>query len=155
MKLRAKGVGVMFIVAALVIVSAEISVQASEVEVISDRVQVLMAQGAVIPQRPQVAEPSSENSGVLVGHWRKTTIVFEQPEDEHLVLYANGTAENWVATASGRSASTTGRWNAEGKILTLLLEGNEQISQPFTIYEEQLVFPNIPNRRRFWEKMGR
>lgn len=101
------------------------------------------------------AEPISEHGLVLVGHWRSTTITFDNPKDEHLVLYADGTAENWVVTATSRSESTTGSWKVDGKFLTLLLEENEEVSLPFTIYEEQLVFPNIQNQRSFWEKIAR
>jgi hypothetical protein len=100
-------------------------------------------------------EPISKDALVLVGHWRKTTISFGNPKDEHLVLSADGTAENWVVTASSRSATTTGTWKVDGKFFTLLLEGNAEISLPFTIYEGQLVFPNIQNRRSFWEKIAR
>jgi hypothetical protein len=114
-----------------------------------------MAQVPVTPEPAPSIGPISENERILVGHWRKTTIVFDQPKDEHLVLHADGTAEKWIVTVSSRSATTTGRWNIEGKTLHLLLEGNQRISQPFTIHEEQLVFPNIPNRRRFWERMER
>lgn len=35
---------------------------------------------------PSESEPLSEGARALVGHWRTTTIVFESPEDEHLVL---------------------------------------------------------------------
>lgn len=94
----------------------------------------------------------SETAKVLVGHWRKTTIVFESPRDEHLVLHADGTAEDWVVTASDRSETTTGHWSVEGKILKLSL-GENEVSLPFTIYEGQLVFPNIQNRRKFWERI--
>ena len=100
-------------------------------------------------------EPISEGARVLVGHWRKTTIVFENPKDEHLVLRADGTAENWVVTASSRSGTTTGTWRVEGKILTLLLSEKGEVSRPFTIHEGQLVFPNIQNQRRFWEKIAK
>ena len=89
---------------------------------------------------------------MLVGHWRKTTIVFESPRDEHLVLHADGTAENWVVTASDRTDPITGRWSVEGKTLTLSFGDNEN-SRRFTIDEGQLVFPNIPNRRQFWDKV--
>jgi hypothetical protein len=27
-------------------------------------------------------------------------------------------------------------------------------SQPYTFFEEQLVFPNVPNRRQFWERIN-
>jgi len=94
----------------------------------------------------------SENTNRLVGHWRKTTIVFESPKDEHLVLKADGTAENWTVTADSRREHVTGRWKAEGKTLTLSFGDNEH-SSPFTFYEGKLVFPNIPNRRGFWEKV--
>jgi hypothetical protein len=96
---------------------------------------------------------SSDNTQRLVGHWRKTTIVFGSPKDEHLVLHGDGTAENWVVTAENRSEAVTGRWSVEGKTLTLSFGENEN-SKPFTFYQGQLVFPNIPNRRGFWEKIG-
>jgi len=31
--------------------------------------------------------------------------------------------------------------------------GDNENANPFTIYEGQLVFPNIPKRRQFWEKI--
>ena len=43
---------------------------------------------------------SSENSNRLIGHWRKTTIGYTGPIDEHLVLHVDGTVENWTATAT-------------------------------------------------------
>jgi hypothetical protein len=97
-------------------------------------------------------DASSDNKQGLIGHWRKTTIVFGSPKDEHLLLNADGTAENWVVTAESRSEPVTGRWSVEGKTLTLSFGENEN-SKPFTFYEGQLVFPNIPNRRGFWEKI--
>ncbi len=98
-------------------------------------------------------EALSENALVLVGHWRKTTIVFESPRDEHLVLHANGTAENWVVTASSRTEPLNGNWSVEGKVLKLDLGEGNRASLPFTIYEGKLVLPNIPNRRQFWDKI--
>ena len=95
-------------------------------------------------------DASSANTQRLIGHWRKTTIVFGSPKDEHLVLHADGTAENWVVTAENRSEPVTSGWSVEGKTLTLSFGENEN-SKPFTFYEGQLVFPNIPNRRGFWE----
>ena len=146
---------IMSVIVASVIAVADISAKASEVGPIFEKATVLMAQAPVTPEPAPSIGPISENERILVGHWRKTTIVFDQPKDEHLVLHADGTAENWIVTVSSRSATTTGRWNVEGKTLHLLLEGNQHISQPFTIHEEQLVFPNIPNRRRFWERVER
>jgi hypothetical protein len=64
----------------------------------------------------------------------------------------DGTAENWVVTASSQTERTTGQWSVEGKTLKLSL-GENEVSRPFTIYEGQLVFPNIPNRRQFWKKI--
>ncbi|HEU0275659.1 MAG TPA: hypothetical protein VFQ83_14125 [Candidatus Udaeobacter sp.] len=96
--------------------------------------------------------PSSENSSELVGHWRKTTIGYTGPIDEHLVLHSNGTVENWTVTAYERREPVTGHWSVEGKTLTLSFGGNDR-SNPFTFYQGQLVFPNIPNRRGFWEKI--
>ena len=95
---------------------------------------------------------SSENSNALIGHWRKTTISYTGPIDEHLVLHVDGTVENWTATAYERREPVTGHWNVEGKTLTLSFGGNDR-SNPFTFYQGQLVFPNIPNHRGFWEKI--
>ena len=95
---------------------------------------------------------SSENSNALIGHWRKTTISYTGPMDEHLVLHVDGTVENWTATAYERHEPVTGHWNVEGKTLTLSFGGNDR-SSPFTFYKNQLVFPNIENRRGFWEKI--
>jgi len=95
---------------------------------------------------------STENSNALIGHWRKTTISYTGPIDEHLVLHVDGTVENWTATAYERREPVTGHWNVEGKTLTLSFGGNDR-SNPFTFYQGQLVFPNIPNRRGFWEKI--
>ncbi len=88
----------------------------------------------------------------LIGHWRKTTISYTGPVDEHLVLHVDGTVENWTATAYERREPVTGHWNVEGKTLILSFGGNDR-SNPFTFYQGQLVFPNIPNRRGFWEKI--
>lgn len=95
---------------------------------------------------------TSQNSNALIGHWRKTTISYTGPVDEHLVLHVDGTAENWTATAYERREPVTGHWNVEGKTLILSFGGNDR-SNPFTFYQGQLVFPNIPNRRGFWEKI--
>jgi hypothetical protein len=100
----------------------------------------------------QESAPSSENASALAGHWRKTTISYTGPIDEHLVLHSNGTVENWTATAYERREPMTGHWSVEGKTLTLSFGGNDR-SSPFTFYQGQLVFPNIPNRRGFWEKI--
>jgi len=110
------------------------------------------AAGSGIIAFQESSDAPSDNTQRLIGHWRKTTIVFGSPKDEHLILHADGTAENWVVTAENRSEPVTGRWKVDGKTLTLSFGENEN-SQPFTFYEGQLVFPNIPNRRGFWEKI--
>ena len=91
-------------------------------------------------------------SNALIGHWRKTTISYTGPIDEHLVLHVDGTVENWTATAYERREPVTGHWSVEGKTLTLSFGGNDR-SSPFTFYQGQLVFPNIQNRRGIWEKI--
>jgi hypothetical protein len=96
--------------------------------------------------------PSSGNASALIGHWRKTTISYTGPIDEHLVLHSDGTVENCTATAYERREPVTGHWSVEGKTLTLSFGSNDR-SNPFTFYQDQLVFPNIQNRRGFWEKI--
>jgi hypothetical protein len=110
------------------------------------------AAGSGVIMFQESGEASSDSTQRLIGHWRKTTIVFESPKDEHLVLHADSTAENWVVTADSRSEPVRGRWSVEGKTLALSFD-EKQNSKPFTFYEGQLVFPNIPKRRDFWEKI--
>ena len=102
--------------------------------------------------RPVWADES--NAAALMGHWRKTTIRFEQPRDEHLVLGDNGSMANWVVTAQSRTEPLSGTWQADGNILTLSVNGQVRMSQPFTFYQGQLVFPNVQNRRGFWTRIA-
>ena len=97
------------------------------------------------------ADPVSE---ALVGHWRQTTISFGEPRDEHLVLGADGTVGHWMVTATSRTPVLSGLWEAEGKFLTIQIQDQNGVSLPFAFYQGQLVFPNIKNRRGFWEKIG-
>jgi hypothetical protein len=89
----------------------------------------------------------------LVGHWQFTRIEFGSPRDENLVLRADGTAEHWFATASGRSEVSTGRWTASGSTFNVKWADGEEWSQPFTFFEGQFVFPNIQGRRKIWERI--
>jgi hypothetical protein len=98
-------------------------------------------------------KPVPSRGPTLVGHWRSTTISFESPRDEHLVVREDGTAETWIVTASSRTPVTRGRWIAKGTTLSVDWEDGRRWGQPFTFHEGQLVFPNIPNRRQFWEAM--
>ena len=61
-------------------------------------------------------------------------------------------SRNWTVTAYERRDPVTGHWSVEGKTLTLSFGGNDR-SNPFTFYQGKLIFPNIPNRRRDWEKI--
>jgi hypothetical protein len=108
---------------------------------------VLFLVSAWIPANAQDA-----NADLLVGHWRKTTIE-SGPVDENLILRGDGAAARWIVTANIRTAVEGGAWQVEGKTLTILLQGDRVISAPFTFHEGNLVFPNIPNRRGFWEKI--
>ncbi len=89
----------------------------------------------------------------LVGHWRFTRIQFDSPQDENLVLQADGRAEHWFATAAGRSEVSTGRWTASGSTFSVTWADGEEWSQPFTFFEGQFVFPNIQGRRKIWERI--
>lgn len=96
---------------------------------------------------------SSQDSSVLIGHWRYTKVEFQEPVDSHLVLDANGNVEIWYVRASSQSEITRGTWRNEGENIIFRLDG-DTISNPFTFYNGQLVFPNTPNERRFWEKIS-
>jgi hypothetical protein len=114
-----------------------------------------MAKAAEVPPaQPPAAQPARPTRGpTLVGHWRSTTIVFESPRDEHLVLRTDGTAETWIVTASDKTPITRGRWRNRGTTLSVDWADGRQWSQPFTFYEGQLVFPNVANQRQFWESI--
>jgi hypothetical protein len=105
---------------------------------------------------PQTSAPArGATDPTLVGHWRTTRIVFESPRDDHLVLRVDGTAERWSVTASSSGPKTVGRWAVAGSVLSLTWTGDAQTSQAFTMYQGQLVLPNVPNRRVFWDRLDR
>lgn len=99
----------------------------------------------------QAAGPSRAEK--LIGHWRNTRIVFDSPRDEHMVLRSNGMVERWSVTASGRSGTVRGRWGTQANVLRLDWEDGSQWSRPFTFHEGNLVFPNVQNQRKFWERI--
>src|SRR5689334_10853002 len=49
--------------------------------------------GALHSGECAVAQEASEPASPVVGHWRNTKIVFEKPQDTHLVLHAEGIVE--------------------------------------------------------------
>jgi hypothetical protein len=100
-----------------------------------------------------------DNATVLIGHWLKTTTIYYSVKDEHLVFRPDGTVDNWTVTVSGpyegrtsRTATTTGRWSVEGKLLNIDW-GDKQSSRPFFFHKGQLVLPNIPNARQYWDRV--
>jgi hypothetical protein len=93
-----------------------------------------------------------ENASILVGHWRKTTIIVDEPQDSHLVLEANGVGTSWDVMPSSRSSVTKGTWSVKGENIILQVEGNS-VALPFTMHEGKLVLPNTPGERSFWEKI--
>ena len=96
---------------------------------------------------------TTDRPSELVGHWRKTVIINDSPLDEHLVLKPDGTASNWIVTASSGGVPKQGTWQVQGKELILRIAGREAAQLPYTLHQGQLVYPNIPNRRRFWERI--
>jgi hypothetical protein len=102
----------------------------------------------------QAAFPAlAQDGGELVGHWRKTTIVFESPRDEHLILNADSTFQNWTVTATETETPLAGQWEASENTLIFRMEGSEDQSSPFTFFEGQLVYPNVEGRRGFWDRV--
>lgn len=104
---------------------------------------------SLVPVQPVMA-----NGQILIGHWRNTVVVFEDPRDTNLVLRADGVAQTWEASAAGRSAVSTGTWRVSGNTIFLRFPGEEEGSAPVYIHEGRLVLPNIPNERRFWDRVG-
>lgn len=107
----------------------------------------------------QLEAGASDNASVLIGHWLKTTTIYESVKDEHLVFHTDGTVDNWVITVSGpyegrtsRTGTTTGRWRVEGNLLNIDW-GDNQSSRPFLFHNGQLVLPNIPNARKYWDRV--
>jgi len=88
----------------------------------------------------------------LFGHWRTTVIIYGSPLDRNLVLKPDGSATRWTVTARSRDAPESGSWSVVGNTLVLSFGGQVQQS-PYTLHKGQLVFPNISNRRRFWDRV--
>ena len=107
-----------------------------------------IAVGATLNSHSQVASQPSQ----LVGHWRTTVIIGDAPMDRNLVLKSDGSATRWAVTAQRRDGPEAGNWSAAGNTLVLSFGGQVQES-PYAFHEGQLVFPNIPNRRRFWSRV--
>ena len=55
----------------------------------------------------------------MIGHWRRTYMLFDSARDENLVLRADGTAERWTATAGGTGARTKGVWKQTERQITV------------------------------------
>lgn len=89
----------------------------------------------------------------LIGHWRYTFTGFDTVTDTHLLLHPDGRVESWRVTPEGRSGVETGRWQAAGRQLTVFDDVGQGGSKPYTIHEGRLVLPNIPNQRKFWERV--
>ena len=70
-----------------------------------------------------------------------------------MVLRDNGSVERWLVTASRRSGTVRGRWGTQDNILSMEWEDGSQWSRPFTFHDGNLVFPNVPNQRKFWERI--
>ena len=90
----------------------------------------------------------------LAGHWRQTTIEFEAPKDEHLLLNADGTVQNWTVRADSQTPPAGGTWEADSVSITLHIEGGGDVLVPYTFFESSLVLPNIEGQRAFWEKIA-
>ena len=95
---------------------------------------VVLFGGAVNSASIALAQEEPELASALIGHWRNTKIVFEKPQDTHLLLHPDGTVETWVVTATKRDQKTAGRWSSNGKTLTLAFGSGDERSYPFTFY---------------------
>jgi len=132
-----------------VVTPAPAVVAPAPVVVASAPAVVAPAQGSPLIER----EEPIARSPSLGAHWRRTSIVSDVPRDDHLVLRNDGTAQRWSVTASSRSPTIQGRWNNSALTLTVLVENGGETSAPFTFYEGQLVWPNIPGQRAFWDRL--
>ena len=88
----------------------------------------------------------------LFGHWRTTVIMGDSALDRNLVLKPDGSATRWTVTVRSREAPESGSWSVDGNTLVLSFGGQVQQS-PYTLHKGQLVFPNISNRKRFWDRV--
>ena len=87
----------------------------------------------------------------LIGHWRKTTIGYTGPVDEHLVLHSNGTVENWTVTAYERREPVTGHWSVEGKTADIIVRWQRPL-QPVHLLPGPTRFPKYSEPPRILGK---
>lgn len=100
----------------------------------------------------QLSTAQADNASLLLGHWRKTVIRYGSVWDEHLGFLPDGSVGTWKVTVSGRGEVKLGRWRIEGKLL-IIDWGDTQSSRPFFFHKGQLVLPNTPNARQFWDRL--
>lgn len=88
----------------------------------------------------------------LIGHWRNTTTSLNQTQDRNIILSTSGDAESWEVTPRGRSKTSKGTWIVSGSSIRLRIAGKPEMFYPFSIFNGQLVFPNVAGERQFWDK---
>ena len=100
----------------------------------------------------QLEAGASYNAALLIGHWRKNVTGYTGPYDEHLVLYRDGTAQTWTTGFYSGARPKVGRWGIEANEL-IINWGDKPLSYSFTFHQGQLVMPNKPGARQFWDRI--
>jgi hypothetical protein len=112
----------------------------------------MIVDGKTIPVQ---IDPSaaSVSSNALYGNWRRFEQLLDLPQDIYLVLNTDGTAMNWVVNEGKTQGPRKGKWEvADGK-LVFEYDGFPQESEAYSLYEGQLVYPDVAGRRQFWDKV--
>jgi hypothetical protein len=111
------------------------------------------AQGSAIETTPEVPRTGGADASGPVGHWRRTYISFGSAFDENLVLNADGTAEKWTASASGKSGPLTGRWSQQSGQLTVRWNDGTELSKPWSYHGRELLLRTSTQRPATWERI--
>lgn len=102
----------------------------------------------------QISAAQAWSGPDLIGHWRYTSVALGSATDSNLLLHPDGTAEFWRVTAQGRSPREHGKWRVDGSQILLTNGAGRFHPAPFTLHRGQLVYPNIPDQRRYWEHLS-
>jgi hypothetical protein len=112
----------------------------------------MTVEGKTIPVLIEAGVASAPPSE-LAGKWRRTELLIDLPQDVYLDLKADGNVTNWVENSGKMQVPRSGKWDTSDGKLVFRYDGFTEESEAYSLYEGQLVYPNVEGRRGFWDRV--